>query len=108
MAAGANLQQKSRDGGRTGNAAVQQMERLRILPQNDVRVQPGGNLAGNQINYNALVNVPPAGQVRVRWLIQQGPANSRMFTVRAIPNVPGARVSEVRSIVWFPDAVPLP
>ena len=108
MAAGATLQRRSRDGGQTGQAAVQQMERLRILPLNDARVQIGGSLTGNQLNYTALVNVPPAGQVRVRWQVQAGPANSRAITVRAIPAVRGARISEVRNIVWRPDTVPLP
>lgn len=108
MAAGANLQQKSREGGRSGNAAVRQMEVLRILPSTDARVQIGGSLISNEADHNTLVNVPPAGQVRVRWVVAAGPANSREFTVRAEPTVQGSRVSEVRSLVWFPDAVPQP
>jgi Tfp pilus assembly protein PilV len=102
LAAGANMQRSSRDGGRAGMAAMQQLEILRMLPRTDARVQtnPGGSLTTNQTNYTALVNVAPTGQVRVRWLVQAGPAGSLDITVRAEPVVPGARRSEVRSLLW--------
>ncbi len=100
LAAGANLQRSSRDGGRAGMAAMQQLEVLRALPRTDARVQIGGNLAANVNNYNALVNVPPAGQVRVRWLVQAGPAGTLDISVRAEPVVPGARRSDVRTLLW--------
>lgn len=100
LATGASLQSRSRDGGRSGMAATQQLEQLRILPRTDPRVQIGGSLVANVNNYTALVNVPPAGQVRVRWLVQAGPAGTLDITVRAIPAVQGARTSEARSLVW--------
>ena len=100
LATGATLQRNSRDGGRSGMAAMQQYEALRILPMNDARVGVGGSLTANVGNHNALVNVPPAGQVRVRWLVQAGPAGSLDITVRAEPLVAGARRSEVRSLLW--------
>ena len=100
LAAGASLQRNSRDGGRAGMAAMQQLEVLRMLPRTDVRVQVGGSLTANVNNYNGLVNVAPAGQVRVRWLVQAGPAGTLDITVRAEPLVPGARRSEVRSLLW--------
>jgi hypothetical protein len=106
LAAGASMQRNSRDGGRAGMAAMEQLEVLRMLPRTDLRVQAGaggtaaGSLTANVTNYNALVNVAPAGQVRVRWLVQDGPAGSLDITVRAQPVVPGARVSEVRSLLW--------
>lgn len=100
LATGANLQRSSRDGGRAGMAAMQQLEVLRVLPRTDARVQVGGNLTADQNNYNGLVNVPPAGQVRVRWLVQAGPAGTLDITVRAEPLVAGARPSVVRSLLW--------
>lgn len=100
LAAGANMQRSSRDGGRAGMAAMQQLEVLRMLPRTDARVQVGGNLTANANNYNALVNVAPAGQVRLRWRVQAGPAGSLDITVRAQPLVAGARQSEVRSLLW--------
>ena len=106
MAAGAGMQRSSRDGGRSGMAAMQQLEILRMLPSSDARVQtaPGGGIAGsltaNVANYNGLVNVPPAGQILVRWIVQQGPAGTLDITVRAEPAVPGARRSDVRSLLW--------
>ena len=106
MAAGAGLQRNSRDGGRAGMAAMQQLEQLRILPRTDVRVQVnGGSLAANVANFNTLVNVPPAGLIRVRWQVLPGPANTHEIRVRAIPEVAGSRPSEVRSLIWRP-AVP--
>ena len=103
MAAGARLQSQSRDGGRAGMVAIQYLERLRILPHNDLRVQPGGSLDGNVGNYTDLVDAPPAGQVRVRWLVQAtGPAGTFEITVRAFPAIQGARASEARSLVWRP------
>jgi hypothetical protein len=104
MAAGAGLQMRSRDTGRAAMAAVQQMERLRILPAVDARVQLGGSLTGPlQNNYSAQVNVPPAGIVRLRWLVQQGPANSLQITVRAEPDIEKARTSDVVGLVWRPQ-----
>lgn len=100
LAVGAGLQRSSRDGGRAGMAAMQQLEVLRMLPRTDARVQVGGNLTANVINYNGLVNVPPTGQVRVRWLVQAGPAGALDLTVRAEPLVAGARRSEVRTLLW--------
>jgi hypothetical protein len=106
LATGAQLQRNSRDGGRSGMAAMQQLEVLRMLPRTDARVQTGaggaaaGSLTANVANYNGLVNVPPAGQVRVRWRVQQGPALTLDITVRAEPLVAGARASEVRSLLW--------
>ena len=105
LAAGASMQRNSRDGGRAGMAAMQQLEVLRMLPRTDARVQTGGgaaagSLTANVANYNGLVNVPPAGQVRVRWLVQAGPAGTLDITVRAEPLVAGARRSEVRSLLW--------
>ena len=100
LAAGASLQRNSRDGGRAGMAAMQQLEVLRMLPRTDARVQAGGSLTANVNNYNGLVNVAPAGQVRVRWLVQAGPAGTLDITVRAEPLVAGARRSEVRSLLW--------
>jgi Tfp pilus assembly protein PilV len=102
LAAGASMQRNSRDGGRSGMAAMQQLEVLRMLPQTDPRVQtvPGGSLTANVNNYNGMVNVPPAGQVRVRWRVQPGPAGTLDITVRAEPLVAGARASEVRSLLW--------
>jgi hypothetical protein len=106
LAAGATMQRNSRDGGRSGMAAMQQLEVLRMLPRTDARVQTGaggaaaGSLTANVANYNGLVNVPPAGQVRVRWRVQQGPALTLDITVRAEPLVAGARASEVRSLLW--------
>jgi hypothetical protein len=106
LATGASLQRSSRDGGRAGMAAMQQLEVLRVLPRTDARVQTGaggaaaGSLTADVNNYTALVNVPPAGQVRVRWLVQAGPAGTLDITVRAEPLVPGARPSVVRSLLW--------
>ena len=106
LAAGASMQRNSRDGGRAGMAAMQQLEVLRMLPRTDARVQPGaggaaaGSLTANVANYNGLVNVPPAGQVRVRWLVQAGPAGTLDISVRAEPLVAGARRSDVRSLLW--------
>lgn len=100
LAAGAGLQRNSRDGGRAGMAATQWVEVLRMLPRTDARVQTGGNLTADVTNYNALVNVAPAGQIRVRWLVQAGPAGSLDITVRAEPLVAGARRSEVRTLLW--------
>ena len=100
LAAGASMQRNSRDGGRAGMAAMQQLEVLRMLPSTDPRVAVGGSLTGNVNNHNALVNVAPAGQVRVRWLVQAGPAGTLDITVRAEPVVAGARRSEVRSLLW--------
>jgi len=100
LAAGANLQRNSRDGGRAGMAAMQQLEVLRMLPRTDLRVAAGGSLTANAANHNGLVNVAPAGQVRLRWFVQAGPAGSLDITVRAIPLVAGARTSEVRSLLW--------
>jgi len=106
LATGASLQRTSRDGGHAGMAAMQQLELLRVLPRNDPRVQPGaggapaGSLVANVNNYNALVNVPPAGQIRVRWVVQGGPAGTIDITVRAEPVVTGGRPSTARSLVW--------
>ncbi|AMY07392.1 hypothetical protein LuPra_00564 [Luteitalea pratensis] len=106
LAAGASMQRNSRDGGRAGMAAMQQLEVLRMLPRTDARVQLGGggaaagSLTANVANYNGLVNVPPAGQVRVRWLVQAGPAGTLDISVRAEPLVAGARRSDVRSLLW--------
>ena len=100
LATGASLQSQSRDGGRSGMAATQQLEQLRILPRTDPRVQIGGSLVANVNNYTALINVPPAGQVRVRWQVQAGPAGTLDITVRAIPAIQGARTSEARTLIW--------
>ena len=100
LASAASMQQRSRDGGRAGMAAMQQLEVLRMLPRTDARVQVGGSLTANVNNSNGLLNVAPAGQVRVRWLVQAGPAGTLDITVRAQPVVPGARTSEVRSLLW--------
>ena len=106
LATGARLQRNSRDGGRAGMAAMQQLEVLRMLPTNDPRVQtagggaPAGSLTANVANYNALLTVAPAGQTRVRWGVQRGPANTLDITVRAEPVVAGGRPSTVRSLVW--------
>jgi Tfp pilus assembly protein PilV len=100
LAAGANLQRTSRDGGRSGMAAMQTLERLRVLPVNDLRVSLGGSLTADVNNHNAMVTVAPAGQVRVRWLVQAGPAGTLDITVRAEPVVAGGRPSVVRSLVW--------
>jgi Tfp pilus assembly protein PilV len=106
LAAGATLQRTSRDGGRSGMAAIQQLEVLRVLPITDARVQPGaggaaaGSLTADVNNYNGMVNVAPATQVRVRWLVQAGPAGTLDITVRAEPVVAGGRPSTVRSLVW--------
>ena len=86
-------------------AAMQQLEVLRMLPRTTHACRPAlaarrRCLTANVANYNALVNVPPAGQVRVRWLVQAGPAGSLDITVRAEPLVAGARRSEVRSLLW--------
>lgn len=106
MASGAAVQQHSRDGGRAGMVAMRQLETLRMLPRTDPRVQtgaggtPAGSLTANVTNYNALITAAPAGRIRVRWLVQQGPAGSLDITVRALPVAPGARMSEARSLVW--------
>jgi len=100
MVAGATMQSQSRDGGRAGLAATQQLEVLRMLPNTDVRKVVGGLLTANVANHNALVNVPPAGRVRVRWLVQNGPAGTLDITVRAIPEIQGARTSEARTLLW--------
>jgi hypothetical protein len=47
--------------------------------------------------------VPPAGIVRLRWLVQQGPANSLQITVRAEPDIEKARTSDVVGLVWRPQ-----
>lgn len=100
MATGATVQQRSREGGRSGMAAIQFLEQLRMLPRNDLRVSVGGSLTADVANHNALIDVAPMGQVRVRWLVQAGPAGSLDITVRAIPVVAGPRPSEARSLVW--------
>lgn len=106
MATGATVQQRSREGGRSGMAAMQVLERLRMLPRTDPRVQtgaggaPAGSLTANVVNYSELINVAPMGQVRVRWRVQAGPAGSLDITVRAIPVIAGPRPSEARSLVW--------
>ena len=100
MATGATVQQRSREGGRSGMAAIQFLEQLRMLPRTDLRVSVGGSLTADVANHNALINVAPMGQVRVRWVVQAGPAGSLDVTVRAIPVVAGPRPSEARSLVW--------
>lgn len=109
MAVAATQQQRGRDGGRAGVAAMQQLEVLRILPPNDARLVAGGNLFANVANHNALIDMPPAERVRVRWLIQAGPAGSLDITVRAQAvvgtgnnEVPDAqtRPSQVRTLLW--------
>lgn len=110
LATAASLQQKSRDGGHAGVAAMQQLEVLRILPRNDVRLTVGGNLFNNVANHTAIVNAAPAGQIRVRWLVQAGPAGSLDITVRAQPVIAGGlqaerpdastRASQVRTLLW--------
>ena len=100
LATGATLQRNSRDGGRSGMAAMQQLELLRVLPRTDPRVQVGGNLFAPIAPYTAMVSVAPAGQVRVRWLVQVGPAGTLDITVRAEPVVAGGRPSTVRSLLW--------
>ena len=105
LATGATLQRSSRDGGRSGMAAIQQFEVLRMLPSTDPRVLivncgAAASLTTNVPNCNRLVNVPPAGQLRVRWRVQPGPAGALDITVQAEPLVAGARRSEVRSLLW--------
>lgn len=100
MATGTTVQQRSREGGRSGMAAIQMLEQLRMLPRTDARVQIGGSLTADVVNYNAVITAMPMGQVRVRWVVQQGPAGSLEITVRAEPLVPGPRPSEARSLVW--------
>jgi Tfp pilus assembly protein PilV len=100
MATGATVQQRSREGGRSGMAAIQFLEQLRMLPRSDARVSVGGSLTANVANHNALINVAPMGQVQVRWLVQAGPAGSLDITVRAVPVIAGPRPSEARSLVW--------
>lgn len=110
LATATSLQQKSRDGGRAGMAAMQQLEVLRILPPNDARLAVGGNLLANVANKNALVSSTIGGQMRVRWLVQAGPAGSLDITVRATPvrgaglaseaAAGGVRASEVRTLLW--------
>jgi hypothetical protein len=79
---------------------------LRVLPITDARVQTGGggaaagSLTADVNNYNGMVNVAPATRVRVRWLVQAGPAGTLDITVRAEPVVAGGRPSTVRSLVW--------
>ena len=108
MLAGTTLQQKSRDGGQAGLAAVQQLEQLRVLPSVDPRIQVGGSLdqpitpANPFTNYHAFVTAMPSGRVLVRWQVLLGPANTREIRVRAIPMIAGARTAEVRSLVWRP------
>ena len=100
MATGTTVQQRSREGGRAGMAAIQTLEQLRLLPRTDARVQVGGSLGADLANYNAIVDAPPMGRVRVRWVVQAGPAGTLDITVRAEPLVPGPRASEARSLVW--------
>lgn len=100
MATGTTVQQRSREGGRSGMAAIQMLEQLRMLPRTDPRVQIGGSLTADVVNYNAVITAMPMGQVRVRWVVQQGPAGSLEIAVRAEPVLPGPRASEARSLVW--------
>jgi hypothetical protein len=105
MAASAGMQMRSRETGRSGMAAVQQLERLRILPLTDARVQPspGGSLTSDQPNYSAVVNLPPAGLVRVRWVVATTTFGALDVRVRAIPLDQKTRPSEVRSLLWRPN-----
>jgi len=100
MATGATVQQRSREGGRSGMAAIQVLEQLRMLPRTDPRVQIGGSLVADVANYNTIVAATPMGRVRVRWLVQAGPAGSLDITVQATPLVVGPRPSQARSLVW--------
>lgn len=100
LATGATVQRRSREGGRSGMAAIQYLEQLRMLPRTDARVSMGGSLTADVANHNALITVPQMGQVRVRWLVQAGPAGSLDITVRAVPVVVGPRPSEARSLLW--------
>lgn len=100
LAAGATVQKNSRDGGRAGMVAMQQLEVLRMLPNNDPRVAAGGSLTADVANHTALITSAPSGQLRVRWVVQPGPAGTLDITVRAQPLVAGARPSVVRSLLW--------
>lgn len=100
MATGSTVQQRSREGGRSGMAAIQVLEQLRLLPRTDARVQVGGSLTAPLPNYSSTVTVPALGQLRVLWLVQPGPAGSLDITVRATPVVAGPRPSEARTLLW--------
>ena len=103
LATSAAMQMRARESGRSGMAAVQQLERLRILPLTDARVQVGGSLTADQPNKSAIVNLPPTGPVRVRWVVSTTTFGALEVRVRAIPLTQNARASEVRSLLWRPN-----
>ena len=103
LAASAGMQMRSRETGRSGMAAVQQLERLRILPLTDARVQVGGSLTADQADHSAVVNLPPAGLVRVRWVVATTTFGALDVRVRAVPLDVKTRPSEARSLLWRPN-----
>ena len=103
LAASAGMQMRSRETGRSGMAAVQQLERLRILPLTDLRVQPGGSLTADLPNKSAVVNLPPAGLVRIRWVVTTTTFGALDVRVVATPVDEKTRPSEARSLLWRPN-----
>ena len=104
LATSAAMQMRSRETGRSGMAAVQQLERLRILPLTDARVQVGGSLTADEADHSAVVNLPPAGLVRVRWVVATTTFGALEVHVRAIPlENSNSRMSDVRSLLWRPN-----
>ena len=103
LAASASMQMRSRETGRSGMAATQQLERLRILPLTDPRVGVGGSLTADFLNHNAVVNLPPAGLVRVRWVVAPTSFGALDVRVVARPIDEKTRPSEARSLLWRPN-----
>ena len=80
------------------------IEELRGLALTDARVQVGGSLTADEADHSAVVNLPPAGLVRVRWVVAATTFGALEVHVRAIPlENSNSRMSDVRSLLWRPN-----
>ncbi len=64
-------------------AGAQQLDRLKAVPYNDTRMQPGGSVDADVNGYWANTDMFGAGTVHVRWQISMIDANLRYIRVRA-------------------------
>ena len=85
-------------GDRTSGRAVamQQLERLRVLPPTAPGKQIGGNLAANVANY---FSVATPG-FTTRWVVAAGPAGTRNVTLVAVPATPSQPTVQVLGRLW--------
>lgn len=85
-------------GDRTSGRAVamQQLERLRVLPSAAVEKQIGGNLDANAANH---FSVATPGYT-TRWTVADGPAGTRDVTLVAVPATPSEPTVRLRGRLW--------